>query len=276
MEKLPLAATTFGFLYRCGRNEAFRQAASAGYQMVELAAGPPHIDLSKMGAGARRGIKRELEMYRLKCVSTNPLELNPISANPDLSEAAFRQYRAAIELSSDLEAANVVMISGRMSPLVPMPVPQAKDLLRNQLDHLVPISRKLGVTLSIEAVPYGFLQTATEISEFIEDYGVTNVGITVDCANIHFAGGDSIKELESQSKRLSVVHISDSWRHRWAHTQVGRAEIDFAAIGATLQRIDFRGPTVYELADAEDPAPRLRSDWDSLSRWGWTADACEI
>jgi sugar phosphate isomerase/epimerase len=268
---LPLAATTFGFLYRCSRDEAFRQIAAAGYELVELAAGPPHLDLSAMGADARADVKSGLNKHGLNCVSTNPLELNPITANPDLSEATYRQYRAAIELSADLGATNVVMISGRMSPLVAMPLPQAKDLLRNQLDRLVPISRKLGVTLSIEAVPYGFLQTATEIEQFIDEFDLTDVGITLDCANLHFVGSDSVTELNDHCTKVSVVHISDSWRHRWAHTQVGRAEIDFAAIGATLQRLQFQGPTVYELADAEDPAPRLRSDWDSLSGWGWTA-----
>jgi sugar phosphate isomerase/epimerase len=224
-----------------------------------------------MGTYERRDVKLELKKYGLNCVSTNPLELNPISANPDLSEVTYRQYRSAIELSADLGAANVVIISGRMSPLVPMPLPQAKDLLRIQLDRLVAVSRKLGVTLSIEAVPYGFLQTATEIAQFIDEFGLTDVGITVDCANLHFIGSDSVTELKDQYSKLRVVHISDSWRHRWAHTQVGHAEIDFAAIGATLQKLQFLGPTVYELADAEDPAPRLRSDWDSLSKWGWTA-----
>ncbi|MGC2486040.1 MAG: sugar phosphate isomerase/epimerase [Acidimicrobiales bacterium] len=268
---LPLAATTFGFLYRCGRDDALRQIAAAGYQLVELAAGPPHLDLSAMGADVRRDVRLELEKYGLQCVSTNPLELNPITANPELAEASYRQYRAAIELSADLGAPNVVMISGRMSPLVPMPQHQAKDLLRIQLDRLVPVAQKLGVTMSVEAVPYGFLQTATDIAQFIDEFDLTDVGITLDCANLHFIGCDSVTEVNEQFAKVSVVHISDSWRDRWAHTQVGRAEIDFAAIGATLQTLQFKGPTVYELADPEDPAPRFRSDWDSLSKWGWTA-----
>lgn len=268
---LPLAATTFGFLYRCSRDEAFGQIASAGYRFVELAAGPPHLDLSAMGMGERRDVKRELEKSGLQCVSTNPLELNPISANPDLAEATFRQYRAAIELSAELGATNVVMISGRMSPLVPIPLPWAKDLLRRQLERLAPVAQNLGVTVSVEAVPYGFLQTATEIAQFIEEFDLADVGITLDCANLHFIGCDSVTELNSQAGKVSVVHISDSWRDRWAHTQVGRAEIDFAAIGATLQALKFPGPTVYELADLEDPAPRFRSDWARLSDWGWTA-----
>jgi sugar phosphate isomerase/epimerase len=267
---LPLAATTFGFLYRCDLEGAFRQIASAGYEMVELAAGPPHLDLSDMGPDVRADVKRELRRFGLKCVSTNPLELNPISINPDLSESTFRQYRAAIELSADLGAANVVMISGRMSPLVPIPLTRAKDQLRIHLDRLVPVARELGVIVSIEAVPYGFLQTATEIAQFIDEFDLTDVGITLDCANLHFIGSDPVTEFNDHFSKVSVVHISDSWRDRWAHTQVGRAEIDFAAIGAALQERQFRGPTVYELAEPEDPGPRIGSDWDCLSRWGWT------
>ena len=136
--------------------------------------------------------------------------------------------------------------------------------------RLVPVARELGVTVSIEAVPYGFLQTANEIANFIEESDLPDVGITLDCANLHFVGADSVTEMQDQSSKVSVVHISDSWRDRWAHARVGVAEIDFAAIGATLQQLQFRGPTVYELAEPEDPGPRLGADWESLSKWGWT------
>jgi sugar phosphate isomerase/epimerase len=108
---LPLAATTFGFLYRCSREEAFRQISEAGYNLVELAAGPPHLDLATIGADDRRQVKDELRRYGLQCVSVNPLELNPTSTNSGLARATHEQYQAAIELAADLGASDVVMIS---------------------------------------------------------------------------------------------------------------------------------------------------------------------
>jgi sugar phosphate isomerase/epimerase len=268
---LALGTALFGFLYRASREEALRQIAEAGYELVELSATPPFLDLSDVGAQEQRRIKQDLERNRLKCVSINPVELNPITANRDLSEACHRQYRAAIELASALEARSIVMITGRRSPLIPVPEAEARDLLRAHLELLVPVAERLGVTLTLEPVPYGFLQTAAEVASFIRDTGMSELGITLDCANTFFAGADPAEEVRAVGELVKLVHISDSWRARWAHTQVGLAEIDFAAFARALEESAYAGPTIYELVDGDDPGPRLRADRGRLSKWGWSA-----
>jgi sugar phosphate isomerase/epimerase len=268
---LQLAAATFGFLYRAPLSDALKSIAAAGYEAVELSAGPPHIDLSAHGSTERAELKRLLARAGLSCVATNPIELNAISANADLAAATLRQYRAALELSADVEAQAVVMVTGRRNPLIPMPEQDARAALSRHLEVLAPLAEKLGVTLALETVPYGFLESATELSTYVAELGVRNLGMTVDCANVFTAGYDPVVELQSSAAHLSVVHISDSWRDRWAHTQVNHGELDFAAIGSALRSIEFTGPSVYELVDGEDPEPRLRADWTALRSWGWSA-----
>ena len=68
---------------------------------------------------------------------------------------------------------------------------------------------------------------------------------------------------------LGLAHVSDTWRARWAHTSLGRGEVDFASFAAALAAAGFAGPTVYELVDGEDPAPRLAADFAALSKAGW-------
>ena len=45
--------------------------------------------------------------------------------------------------------------------------------------------------------------------------------------------------------------------------------MDFAGFAAALTAAGFAGPTVYELVDGEDPAPRLAADFAALSKAGW-------
>ncbi len=267
----PIATTTFGFLYRTSLDEAFRQIADAGYSRVELAVGPPHFESPPLGSDERQRVKQQLENAGLSCVSTNPLELNPVTANPDLFEAARRQYEGAIELSADLGAQAVVMVAGRRSPLVPMSFEDANGLLAKMLEQLLPVADRLGVTLTVEAVPYGFIETGAQALAFMRATGLTDLKLTIDCANVFFAGGDPAADVREVGPAVGVVHISDSWRKRWAHTQLGAGEVDFDAFAKAVDAIDFHGPTVYELADSEDPAPRIRADIERLASLGWTA-----
>ena len=239
---MKVGAALFGHLYRASRAEALRQIAEAGYELVELTATPPFVDLSEVGRPERLRIKQELKSYQLSCVSVNPVELNPISVNRDLSEACHRQYRAALELASELEAQSVVMITGRRSPLIPGPESELRDLLSGQLDRLVGVAERLGVSLTLEPVPYGFLQTAAEVAAYIQETRSGDLGITFDCANSFFAGADLAAEVRAAGELVKLVHISDSWsgalgarssrnrrdRFRGARARLGRGLLSWA------------------------------------------------
>ena len=169
---MPLGTALFGFLYRADREQAMRQIAEAGYRLLEISAVPPFVDLTDVSAEERRRIFSELERYDLECVSVNPVELNPISTNSELSAACYHQYRTAIELTAELGGESIVLITGRRNPLIPAPEAMARGLLRNHLARLAPVARRLGVTICLETVPYGFLQTAAELAQFIEESGI--------------------------------------------------------------------------------------------------------
>jgi L-ribulose-5-phosphate 3-epimerase len=267
---LRIGASSYGFLYHLSLADSFRAIADAGFELVEVAASPPHLDLSDVTAAERRQLRRALDSHGLKCVATNPVEMNPISPIVSIAENVIRHYRAAIELASDLDAPNVVMVSGRANPLSPMAAPRALDLLRSRLERLLPLAQRLGVTIALETVPYGFLQTSAEVAALVQEFDVPELRMTVDCANVFFIGSDPAEELASTAGVVNVVHISDAWRDRWAHTQVGRGEINFEAIAHVLREASYDGPTIYELVDGEDPGPRLRDDWAKLSEWGWS------
>jgi sugar phosphate isomerase/epimerase len=67
-----------------------------------------------------------------------------------------------------------------------------------------------------------------------------------------------------------MAQLSDSWRARFAHTSLGRGEVDFEAFGRALSDSGFVGPSIYELVDGEDPGPRIEADLRTLEGWGWS------
>jgi len=96
--------------------------------------------------------------------------------------------------------------------------------------------------------------------------------VTYDAANA-LAQEDPVAGVARLGRYLAIAHVSDAWRTRWAHTSVGRGEVDFAAFAGALTAAGFAGPTVYELVDGEDPAPRLPADLAALEKAGWSVDA---
>jgi sugar phosphate isomerase/epimerase len=161
------------------------------------------------------------------------------------------------------------MITGRANPLIAAPEIDARGRLRAQLERLLPDALRLDVTLALEPVPFGFMQSVQDVVGFIEATGFGELGVTVDCANLLFAGSDPVEAVRAAAGLVNLVHVSDTWRDRFAHTQLGRAEIDFEAFALALGEIGYDGPTVYELVDGEDPAPRLRGDRSRLLQLGW-------
>jgi sugar phosphate isomerase/epimerase len=96
--------------------------------------------------------------------------------------------------------------------------------------------------------------------------------LAYDVANA-LAQEDPAEGVKRAAPYVAIAHVSDTWASRWAHTSIGRGEVDFAAFAAALRDIGFQGSTVYELVDGDDPAPRLAADLAALRAAGWAPGA---
>jgi sugar phosphate isomerase/epimerase len=274
VRRLPLAGCTFGWLHRAPLADALRSLSRHGIGSVELTTAPPHLFSRRLGRYERHELARLLRDLRLRVVSVNPTfaDINLISTNPEIREASERQLAAELELAADLGAAFMVLVPGRRHPLAPAPDDAARAVLDEGLARLIRRADELGVTISLENSPYGYLGTSAELLEIVRRWDTPRLRVTYDVANA-LAQEDPAEGVARLAPYLALAHVSDSWRHRWAHTSVGRGEVDFPAFAAALAGAGFTGPTVYELADGEDPAPRLRADLAVLEAAGWAAEA---
>jgi sugar phosphate isomerase/epimerase len=271
---LPLSGCSFGWLHRRPLADALRVLARQGFRSVELTTAPPHLFTPAFGPYERRELARELAVLGLEVVSVNPsfADLNLISTNPEIRAVTERQLRSEIELAADLGARYVVVIPGRRHALAPAPEAAAAAVLDEGLGRLRSRAAELDVIITLENSPYGYLGTAAELAEIVDRWESPHLRITYDVANA-LAIEDPAEGVRQAGRHLALAHVSDAWRSRWAHTSVGRGDVDFAAFAGALRQAGFAGPTVYELVDGEDPEPRLPADLAALQQAGWSPDA---
>jgi sugar phosphate isomerase/epimerase len=222
------------------------------------------------GRYERLELSRLLRSLSLQVISVNPsfVDLNLISTNPEIRAVSVRQMEAEIELAHDLGASFVVLIPGRRHALAPAPDAAARSVLDDGLSVLVRRAASLGITICLENSPYGYLGSATSLLDVVKSFGSPNLRLVYDVANA-LAQENPVDGVALAGEYLKLAHVSDTWRDRWAHTSVGRGEVDFAAFARALAGAGFTGPTVYELVDGEDPGPRLPGDLAALTAAGW-------
>ena len=267
---LPLAGCTFGWLHQAPLADALRSLAANDVRAVELTTAPPHLFTRHFGSYERKDLARLLRGLGVQVISVNPsfADINLVSTNPEIREISERQLAAEIELAADLGAGYVVVIPGRRHALAPAPDAAARAVLDEGLSRLLDRATAVGVTIALENSPYGYLGSAADLLDVVRDFDSPRLRVTYDVANA-LAQEDPADGVALLGGYLGLAHISDTWRARWAHTSVGRGEVDFAGFAAALAAAGFTGPTVYELVDGEDPAPRLAADFAALGKAGW-------
>jgi sugar phosphate isomerase/epimerase len=265
---LPLGATTLGYAFRTTLEEGVQNIADIGFRLLELAPVPPHLNIKSFGKFERFQLRRLIRKLGTRCVSLNPIELNLISPNTEFRELSSRQYLECVELAHDLDIGILVILPGRRHTLIPAPLQDSLEVLRHELETLLLRAEPLGVTLALETSPYGFLGTGAAVAEVVDQVGHPSLGVCFDCANV-LAQQDPVEGVREAGHRIRIAHLSDPWRNRYAHTGLGTGEVDFAAYGGALHEIGFAGPCIYELADGDDPGPRLKAAKQLVKPWGW-------
>ena len=268
---LPLAGCTFGWLHRAPLVDALRALSAHGVRQIELTTAPPHLFTRHLGRYERKELARLLQRSNLTVTSVNPsfADINLVSTNPEIREVSERQLTAEIELAADLGAGFVVVIPGRRHALAPAPDDAARAVLDEALGRLLDRATRLGVMIALENSPYGYLGSSADLLGIVKAWDSPNLRVAYDAANA-LGQEDPAEGVARLGHYLALAHVSDAWRTRWAHTSVGRGEVDFAGFAAALAANSaFTGPTVYELVDGEDPAPRLAADLDALAAAGW-------
>lgn len=270
----PLAINCYSYIWRHSAYETLAHLAERGHRHFELMVNWPHLWPSAMGNAARRRIGRLLEEKNLKVLSLAPpmLDLNLVSNSPEVRRYSIDHYIDVIRLAGEWCAPWVVVVPGKIHPLLPLPSHFRDKWFEEALEEMDRAAENEGVKLTIENVPSSYLPNADDLMRRLREIGNPRLGVTYDVANAVFAGEDPAEGLRIVAPKLEFVHLSDTGLSTWAHSTIGTGVVPFDRIASALDEIRFTGPSTLEII-SHTPDEDIAASCKSLSDFGWsTAD----
>jgi L-ribulose-5-phosphate 3-epimerase len=271
------AVNTYSYTLRGPVLDCLGSLAASGFREFELMMYPGHLWPEELDRRQRRDLRDRLtgQGLSVRTINMPNVDLNIAAATREMRQMTLGLLRQFIALAGDLGAQGIVLGPGKANPLFPMDRRLMIDHFFRAMDELMPWAADHGVPVYIENMPFAFLPRATEMLAVLDEYGHDEVGVVYDVANGHFVGEDIGEALRLCSRRLQVVHLSDTGRNLYRHDAVGLGTVDFAAIPAVLKDIGFKGRPVLEIIDP-DPDTCLVQSVERLVAAGWPAEASTV
>ncbi|MBU8538529.1 sugar phosphate isomerase/epimerase family protein [Falsiroseomonas tokyonensis] len=275
MAALPVAVSTFPFLYSHDGLGAMQHLHRQGYRAFEMMIFPPHCWPSELTPAKRREYKAWLADSGSAITSfCYPLlDNNPNSVCAKMRRYTLDRYREAIDLAADWGCPYVCAIPGPVNSLIDPPVAWMRAWFIEGMRELLDFAKGSGVEIILENVPFTYLPSAQDMLSVAEEIG-PEVGLNFDICNSAFIKEDVAAAIRLLGKRIKNVHISDSGYEVFKHTRLGTGIVDAAAAGAALREIGYQGQTVLEiitdaLQPGSDPDADIQASHDILASLGW-------
>ena len=267
---LELGTSSYSYLWSHPFDKALEELAGAGFAQVELMACAPHPDRAEGEQAKLERYARCAESLEIQIIGVNPpgLDLNLVSPDVSIRELSVARYLDVVRASALLGAQYLVVVVGRRHPLLPAPLNATVEWLKAAIEKILPAARDAGLEVVLENTPSNFLDTAGELSEFIEDMGSPEgLSICYDVAN-GFMVENPAEAYERVRGEVSVVHLSDTSSAVWRHDAIGVGEVDFATF---LDAMHGAPPqfALLETIHPGDVANGLRRDRARLMETGW-------
>lgn len=276
MSQLPVAASTFPFLYSMSGLDALKHLRSMGYENFEQMIFPPHCWPADLSSAERREYKTWLdgEGARITSFCYPLIDNNPNSPDRHMRQYTLDRYFETIDLSAELACPYVVMIPGVYGGLIDPPKEWLDDWFVESAKKVVAHAKGTGVRILLENVPFTHRPSANDMKELCDRIG--DVGVNYDVCNgayIKEDVGDAIRMLGDLCEN---VHISDSPADVFKHERLGTGIVDPAPVMQALKDIGYDKLTVLEMiSDANlpgtDPDGDIRASHDILAQHGWAA-----
>lgn len=275
MTALPVAASTFPFLYSRDGLEALKHLRSLGFDAFEMMIFPPHCWPRELTVAQRRETKAWLngEGARLTSFCYPLLDNNPNGVDRLMRAYTLDRYREAIDLAAEWGCPYVVAIPGPISSLINPPREWMLNWFVEGVQELVRYAKGTGVEILLENVPFTFLPTAQDMADTARLIG-PEVGVNYDICNAAFIKEDPAAAIRMLGSLVKNVHISDSGYGEFKHERLGTGIVDPAPVAVALKEIGYTGATVLEiitdaLLPGADPDGDILASKDILVQHGW-------
>lgn len=176
---------------------------------------------------------------------------NPASASADVRGRALRAIRNALRIAGPLGVSTVVVAPGLPERRVSFD--DSYEAAAQTLAQAARYAADEGVTLAVENIPAGFLQSAREFRIFLDDIGSSCVKACLDLGNVLAANQpfpqNWILELR---QRIEVVHANDYALGPVRETRpLGDGDVPWDDALQALDEIGYEGWLVVEASDSD-------------------------
>lgn len=188
--------------------------------------------------------------------------LNPVFnwSSPDEQERAaqVRNWRRLLELADQINVREIVSeFSG--NPNTPV---RCEEQWYKSIFELAPDFEKYGITLSMEAHPYDFVERHDDAYSIVRGTNLDWIGYEFCCPHTFHLDdglGDVERMITSCAPKLREVHVADTLNHRandgnryivnppgvdarvHQHSEIGKGEVPFDKVFETLRAVGFDG-----------------------------------
>lgn len=267
----PIAVNTYSYIYSHDWMACMRHLSGLGFCDFELLFNPPHIWAPEIEADARQGWMRQCadEGFRIHSFNLPIMDHNITSPVAEMRRFTIDRFRELIQLAGVWGVPRVVLVPGKVSPLLAAPGDRLRGWFAEGMAELGEVAEAAGVKILVENVPMTFIPRAGDIMAELDRIDPDGrIGVIYDVANGFFAGEDPAEGLRIVKDRLELVHLSDTGRDAWKHDPIGRGAIDFAAVAAALHEVAYWGPSVLEVIST-NPDVDLPDSRERLAALGW-------
>jgi myo-inositol catabolism protein IolH len=190
-------------------------AAELGYEYLQMT---PHADFIPFFNHARadddlvQKVKKACKAAGVQIASTLPV-LRISSPDPDARDAAVRNFKRVIEITSELGVDVIgTEFSGR-----PEKAEESERAFYRSMEELVPIIEKAGIKLFIDPHPDDFVENGMAAWRVIRGVNSKNLGMVYVASHTFHMGNQPLEILEAAKGRVGIVHMSDTMDHTRSH-----------------------------------------------------------
>jgi myo-inositol catabolism protein IolH len=185
-----------------------------------------------------------------------------------------RNFRRLLEIANDLE---VPMIATELSGDPNRPT-ECEWAFFASIEELAPDFEKYGITCSVEAHPYDFIETNARCVDIVHGVNKDWFNYEFCCAHaFHLSeGAGNVREmLEYAGDKLAHVHIADVYNHRanignryimnppgvdariHAHNEIGNGEVPWDQLFGYLRDTKYDGRVAVSVFGWEEKADEI-------------------
>jgi sugar phosphate isomerase/epimerase len=248
--------------------DAMREMQTIGLNDFDIITVPGHLWPEDHDQNSRKRLRSDLEKDGIRIESLNlpGIDQTMASSIPSARDYAVQLYIDGLELASDLGVRNVVVVPGRISPLLPPPADKVLQWVSGSLERILCVCEKNDQTLFLESTPATPVPTVDHMMRLLDHFNDhPRLRIAYDVASAEFIGEDAVAAIKKMGKRLGQTHLSDSTRKTWRHDRIGDGTVKFGPILKALTDSGFEGVNVLEVI-SPNPLEDMRSSMAALEK----------